>query len=261
MIPAERRQLITDLVSQYGAMSVAHLAERTGASAVTIRRDLDELADRGLLARRHGGAIAPGFETLEASYAEKSHVAADAKAAIAVSAAALVQPGDSVILGAGSTTEALARELWSISDLTVVTNSLLVAHVLASAPQVSVRLTGGDLRGATFALVGPATVASLAGIRARTVFLSGNGVSAARGLSTPDAAAASVDQALVAAAQRIVVLADHTKIGVDALIQTVSPDRIDVLITDSAAAARALDEISCAGIGVTVAPQKLGHQD
>lgn len=252
MFPAERRQMVVDIVTRQGAQSVAELAAATGASAVTVRRDLADLQTRGLLLRRHGGAVAPGFETHEPSYAEKTGVAAEAKAAIGVVAATLVRPGDSVILGAGTSTQALARALHNASDLVVVTNSVLVAQELANAPGVEVVMTGGNLRGSTFSLIGAAAERSLAAISASRTFLSGNGMTAERGLSTPHAGVASMDRALAAAAREVVVLADHTKIGVDALVQTVPPEGIATVVTDGGTDRRSVASLRRAGITVLV---------
>lgn len=251
MFPAERRQVLLSEVLRTGAASLRQLCELTDASEVTLRRDLRELESQGLLVRSRGGALAPPDEA-EPSYLAKTRVAPVAKTEIARAAAELVDDGDSVILGAGSTTQLLAQALVRRRDLTVITNSLLVAQALASAPGVDVVVTGGHLRGSTFALIGAAAEQSLSALRASTAFLSGNGMTAERGLSTPHSEVASMDSAMAAAAQDVVVLADHTKIGVDTLMQTVPPERIGMLITDAAANP---DELRCcrdAGIDVVV---------
>src|SRR5207249_741195 len=139
-------------------------------------------------------------------------------------------PGDSIVLGPGTTTLALARLLVHSPELTVVTNSLLVAQALMEASRVEVILTGGTLRRSIHALVGPAAEESLRALRASQAFISGNGVTAERGLSTPSPVVAAVDRALAAASQQRVVLADNTKLGRETMCQTVPLDRIDALI-------------------------------
>src|SRR5258707_13624560 len=125
----------------------------------------------------------------------------------------MVRPGDWILLGPGTTTLALARLLVASPELTVVTNSLLVAQALMEAPRVEVILTGGTLRRSIHALVGPATEESVRALRASQAFISGNGFSADRGLSTPSPVVAATDRAVAGAAQHVVVLADYTKIG------------------------------------------------
>jgi DeoR/GlpR family transcriptional regulator of sugar metabolism len=235
MLIVERRQRILDVARARGAVSARDLAAAVGASEVTIRRDIRTMADEGLLRRTRGGAMIATALAHDPSSHEKAIQAALEKAAIAEVARDLVGPGDSIILGPGTTTLALARLLTRHRDLTVVTTSLLVPPALAGAPSVEVVLTGGSVRSSIDALVGPAAERSMRTLRAGLVFLSGIGFSAERGLTTTNLLVASTDQALIAAAQRVVVLADHTKIGQEAMFQTVSADRVDILITDSGA--------------------------
>ncbi|MDP4507024.1 DeoR/GlpR family DNA-binding transcription regulator [Nonomuraea turcica] len=249
---AERRQRILELVRANGAVSLRELAQAVHSSEVTVRRDLRALESEGLLNRHHGGATLPGELSREAGYAHKVSLESAEKAAIADLAAALVEDGDAIVIGPGTTTQEFARRLTRHSELAVVTNSLLVAQMLA-ASRVEVMLTGGTLRGSILALVGSAAEHSLAGLRVRRAFISGNGLTAERGLSTPNMQVAGVDRALAAAAEEVVVLADHTKVGVDTMVQTVPPDRIDHLVTDDAAPRDVLDELSGRGVRLHVA--------
>ncbi|WP_019137318.1 DeoR/GlpR family DNA-binding transcription regulator [Cellulomonas massiliensis] len=250
MFAAERRQAILELVRANGAVRLRDIAAQVGTSEVTVRRDLRLLEEQGLLDRRRGGAAAPGVLSQEPTYVQKSHTALHEKRAIAALAASLVDDGDAVVLGAGTTTEELARRLVGRRDLTVVTNSMLVGTLLAHAPGVEVVMTGGQLRGSTFALVGSAAEQSLEGVRVRTAFLSGNGLTVARGLSTPNMAAASMDRVLVGAAQELVVLADHTKLGVDTMFQTAPPEHITRLVTDDRADPEQLEGLRALGVEV-----------
>ncbi|MEU5722282.1 DeoR/GlpR family DNA-binding transcription regulator [Micromonospora sp. NPDC047738] len=260
MFAAERRQRILELMHANGAVSLRDIAQAVQSSEVTVRRDLRILEADGLLNRHHGGATLPGaLATLpgalsrEPTYAQKAQVAAAEKAAIAELAASLVEDGDAIVIGAGTTTQLFAQQLTRYAELAVVTNSLLVAQALANAPRVEVVLTGGTLRGAILALVGSAAERSLAGLRVRRAFISGNGLTAERGVSTPNMQVASVDRALAAAAEEIVVLADHTKIGVDTMVQTIPTDEIDHLVTDDAAPRDVLDELANRAIRLHVA--------
>ncbi len=232
MFADERRKTILELVRNNGAVAIKELARTVQTSEVTVRRDLRLLEGEGLLDRRHGGAVAPGGLSREASYSQKSHVAGDEKAAIGERAAAFVNEGDAIAVGAGSTTQAFARRLMRFSDLTVITNSLLVAYALAPSRGVDVIVTGGSLRGSIFALVGSAAEHSLDGVRTSKVFISGNGLSVERGLSTPNLLVAGVDRALVNTAEEVFVLADDSKIGLETMVQTVPVSRMDHLITN-----------------------------
>ncbi|TMB90524.1 MAG: DeoR/GlpR transcriptional regulator [Chloroflexi bacterium] len=253
MLAIERRRLIAESVRSRGVVSVAEMAEALGTTEITLRRDLRVMAKEGLLVRTHGGAVQPMGLGHEPSYHEKSGQAAGEKAAIARLAFSMVRPGDSILLGPGTTTLALARLLVNSPELTVVTNSLLVAQALMEAPRVEVILTGGALRRSIHALVGPAAEESVRALRASQTFISGNGFSAERGLSTPSPLVAATDRALASAAQQVVVLADHTKIGQETMCQTVPAARIHTLITDSRADPNELAAIRETGVEVRVA--------
>lgn len=257
MIAAERRAAIVTIVRSNGVVSLRDLAAAVRTSEVTVRRDLRALEEEGLIDRRHGGAVLPGGLSHEQSYRQKSRVAAIEKTAMAELAAGLVHEGDAIVVGAGSTTHELARRLGRFQDLTVVTNSLLVAQELAST-RVEVVVTGGSLRGSTYALVGAAAEQGLAGMRLQRAFLSGNGLSVDRGLSTPNLLAASVDRAIASAAAQIVVLADHTKLGVDTMCQTVSTEQVNCLVTDWQADKDMLARFRASGVNVEVAPEPAG---
>jgi DeoR/GlpR family transcriptional regulator of sugar metabolism len=194
MLAVERRRLIAESVRSRGVISVAEMAEALGTTEITLRRDLRAMAKDGLLVRTHGGAIQPAGFGHEPSYSEKARQAAVEKGAIARLALEMIRPGDSIVLGPGTTTLALARLLVQCPELTVVTNSLLVAQALMDAPRVEVILTGGTLRRSIHALVGPATEESVRALRASQAFISGNGFTAARGLSTPSPVVAATDR-------------------------------------------------------------------
>lgn len=256
MFSVERRRVILELVRTNGAVAVKELAKAVGTSEVTVRRDLRQLEEAGLLDRSYGGATATEVMPRlnhEQSYTEKSLVAAEEKAAIADLAAGLVSEGDAVGLGAGTTTQALARRLVRFADLTVMTNSLLVAQTLARSVGVDVVMTGGSLRGSIFALVGSEAERSLSTMRMRRAFLSGNGFSLERGLSTPNTLVAGIDRALIAAAEEVVVLVDHTKFGLETMVQTVPVTRITHLVTDDQTPPAVLDPFRDLDIQVHVA--------
>ncbi|WP_153466001.1 DeoR/GlpR family DNA-binding transcription regulator [Streptomyces kaniharaensis] len=247
------------MVRANGAVSLRELARVVQTSEVTVRRDVRALEAEGLLDRRHGGAVLPGGFSREPGYPQKTHLSAAEKSAIADLAAGLVEEGDQVVVGAGTTTQELARRLARVPGLTVVTNSLLVAQALAHANRVEVVMTGGTLRGSNYALVGSGAEQSLHGLRVSKAFISGSGLTAERGLSTANMLSASVDRALVQSAAEVIVLADHTKLGADSMFQTVASEAITRLVTDEHATAddstaRELDALADRGVQIDLAP-------
>jgi DeoR/GlpR family transcriptional regulator of sugar metabolism len=253
MLAVERRRLIAENLRSRGVVSVSELAESLGATEITVRRDLRAMAKEGQLIRAHGGAVLPAAIGHEPSYSEKARQAGAEKADIAQMAVEMVMPGDSILLGPGTTTQALARLLGDVPELTVVTNSLLVAQALMGSNRVEVVMTGGALRRSIHALVGPAAEESVRSLRASKAFISGNGFTPERGLSTPSPLVAATDRAFASAAQQVVVLADHTKIGVDTMCQTVPTSRVHTLITDREADPALLAAIRGAGVNVRIA--------
>jgi DeoR/GlpR family transcriptional regulator of sugar metabolism len=253
MLIVERRQRILDSARARGTVSARDLARTLGISEVTVRRDIRLMAGEGLLRRTRGGAILAAALAHEPSSYEKALEAGDEKAAIAELAVKLVPYGASIILGPGTTTLALARLLVDHRELTVVTTSLLVPPVLGTAPSVEIVLIGGTVRSSIDAVVGPPAERTLRTLRAGFAFLSGTGFSADRGLTTANLLVSATDQALIDAAQQVVVLADHTKVGRQAMFQTVPADRVDILITDDAADPGELGRLRDIGIDVRVA--------
>ncbi|BAL85947.1 putative DeoR-family transcriptional regulator [Actinoplanes missouriensis 431] len=249
MLAQQRQSAILDRVRATGGVRVSELATEYGVSDMTIRRDLEALADRGLLAKVHGGAttVSPG-SAHEPGFAAKSVRQRGEKTAIAMRAAALVSPGDAIALSAGTTTAELAQRLVDVPSLTVVTNSIPVADVFyrAGRPDQTVVLTGGT-RTPSDALVGPVAVAAIASLHLDLLFLGVHGMSERAGYTTPNLMEADADRALVEASERLVVLADHTKWGTVGISSIVPLERADVLITDSG-----LDEDARALLSETV---------
>jgi DeoR/GlpR family transcriptional regulator of sugar metabolism len=234
MLAQQRRDRILEQVRQHGGARVSDLVDLLGVSDMTVRRDIAELARRGLVDRVHGGAASPGVGSAdEPGFLAKSGLRPEAKAAIAHAAASLVSPGAAVALSAGTTTLAVARELLEIPALTVVTNSLPVCDLLhqAGRTDLTVVLTGG-VRTPSDALVGPVAVGALADLHVDQLFLGVHGIDEQAGLTTPNLLEAATDRALVACARQVVVVADSTKWGVIGLSTIAALDEVDVLVSD-----------------------------
>jgi DeoR family fructose operon transcriptional repressor len=256
------RQMVAEglLESTRGGVGPAPAVTRSGGRAVQPGFDglafaLGPAGGTGGAGLPGGGAVAwaDGIGALDADAVADDPVRAE-REAIAAHAATLVEPGSAILLGPGRTTYLLARKLTAISSLTVVTNSVLVTQALLRAPQIDVVMVGGALRRSIGALVGPVTEQNLHGLRGDQVFLSGEGVTVDRGLTTPNVFAAATDQTLMAAGRQVVILADRTKLGRDTMCQTVPTNRIDVLITDSGADPDMRRQLAAAGIDVRAVP-------
>jgi DeoR/GlpR family transcriptional regulator of sugar metabolism len=234
MLAGQRQMLIVDEVRRRGAVKVSELTELLGVSDMTIRRDFDVLAASGMLEKVHGGATIrrlassdePGFEA-------KSHRQRREKEAVAAAAARLVEPGQAIAITAGTTTWRLAHQLLDVADLTVVTNSIQVANVLHAGGRTdtTVVLTGG-VRTPSDALVGPVAVQALRSLHVDLLFMGVHGMTAA-GFTTPNLLEAEANQALIGCADRLVVVADHTKWGARGLAWIANLDQAHVVVSDA----------------------------
>ncbi|PVU83995.1 DeoR family transcriptional regulator [Cellulomonas sp. WB94] len=254
MFGAERRHLIHEFVRAHKVVTLHELVEAVNASEVTVRRDLATLEKRGLITRSHGGAHAPDA-LVYAPWTDESTTSdtTDAKSAIAALAATLVGDGEAIMLGAGTTVHELARRLAPTSPLTVLTNSMLVARALARTPHVELVMTRGSLDNTTHALVGSAAEAWMSGHRASKAFISGGGVTTDRGLSNGNLALSAVDRAIVGSARDVVVLADHSKLGVETTYPVAPTGRINHLVTDEGPDSSVVEALRARGVAVHVA--------
>ncbi len=255
MYAEERQQAMARAVADRGRMSVAELASAYDVTTETVRRDLSALEGMGLVRRVHGGAVpVSALTSLEYGLAERDAARPAAKDAIARAALELLPPaGGSLVIDAGSTTVRLAEALPRDRRLVVYTHSVPVAARLAVNPAVELHLLPGSVRATTQAAVGPETVATLAQIRVDLAFLGTNGVSTGHGFSTPDATEAATKRAIVDATRRAVVLADATKIGVEATVRFAAVGDVDVLLTDGDVESSQRKELVAAGLEVVVA--------
>lgn len=244
MYAPERQQEILRIAGESGRVDVLSLAERFQVTAETVRRDLKALDRAGLLRRVHGGAIPAGRLGFEPDLAERDTVAADEKDRIAAAALGELPADGNIIIDAGTTTVRLATAVPIDSRLTVVTHALPVAARLSDHPDIALHLVGGRVRHRTRAAVDAWALSAYAEINADVVFLATNGFSPEGGLTTPDLAEAAVKRAVIAAARRVVLLADSGKCGQEHFARFGDLSQVDLLITDtglSPEAARAIE--------------------
>jgi len=253
LLAAERRRRIMEVLARRGAVGVVTLSHSLGCSEATLRRDLQRLEDEGLLQRTHGGAVlSGGGPEAELFPSDKAVLQVGEKRAIALAAARLIAPGETVALNGGTTTLEVARQLRAIDNLRVVTNSVGVASELAGVLGLEVTVTGGTLRG-SLELSGPLAEHSLRNLYVDTAFIGVDGLTAQHGLTTYNQSEAFINRAMIGQARRVIAVADHTKIG-RVLMALIAPaDVLATLITDSAAPRTHLDEVRAAGIEVVVA--------
>lgn len=229
---------------------MASLADGLNVTAETIRRDLTILERAGVLRRVHGGAIPVERIGFEPAVAARDAVLTSEKERIAKQALAEVPEDGAIILDAGTTTARLAAALPVDRELTVVVNSPVLATVLGGKSNINVLLLGGRLRGRTLATVDDWALRPLADMYVDVAFLGTNGCSVERGLTTPDPAEAAVKRAMISAARRVVLLADHTKIGNDYLARFGALDELDLLITDTGVDDELASDVESAGVRV-----------
>ncbi len=231
-----------------GRVEVGSLARRLGVSAETVRRDLVALESRGLLRRIHGGALAPERPITELSRGERAAERVAEKRRIAN--AAVHELGDArvILLDAGTTTAEVVDLLPADRELTVVTNDAAIALRVAVRPGLRVLHTGGALRSATLAAVGPWASDHLAGIGADVAFVAASGISAHRGLTVSNLEDAEIKRAMLAAAPRGLVLADHSKVGREFFATYAELADVELLISDRALGEQQVRELRAAGL-------------
>jgi len=246
-----RLNAILERLAAVGETRVTNLARQLGVSTATIRRDLEDLEERRLLTRTHGGAVSRSV-VFELPLRDRSSAQAADKVRIAHAAAELAPAGSVVGLTGGTTTAEVARALSHRESLTVVTNALNVAWELVVHPQIKLVLSGGVARGHSYELIGPLADQTLAAVNLDIAFLGVDGVSATHGLTTHNEVEAHTNRVLIGRAKRVVVVADHSKIRQVRFAAITSLESVDELITDRDADLEAVDEIRQAGVVVTV---------
>jgi len=249
VLVGERRRRILELLAAHDRAQVGDLAGRFGVSESTIRRDLQLLSEAGTLERTRGGALPPS--RYEPSFGQKSTENRARKQAIANAAAALVEPGQTVFLDAGTTALEIARVLRVRTDITVATNS--VPNAVELANRVRLIVIGGSVREPTLALVGPMAERAIEEIHVDIAFIGMNGVSAAAGFTTPTFEEAAVKIRMIRAARLAVVVADSSKIGAVTFARVAGLDEVDLLITDTGAPADELEALRASGLEIRLA--------
>jgi DeoR/GlpR family transcriptional regulator of sugar metabolism len=251
VLSLDRQRRLLQLLRAHGSGNVLDLAQALGVSASTVRRDLNELNDRGLLTRVHGGAsvlAADAEPVLSSRAAEHS----EQKRRIGAAAAQRVPDGATVLITGGTTTEAMVPFLGERAGLTVLTNGLNIAYQLSRHPDVSVVVLGGVLRHDEMSLLGPIAEQVLGEFHVDIAFSSAFGIHADDGMSASDVNEAGTDRRMLATANSLVLLADASKFGRRGPVRVASVEQISCLITDDAAPADDLDRLRERGVEVVI---------
>ncbi len=242
MFSEERQEQIKLELTRQGRVEVPELACRYGVSEHTIRRDLNALAQRGLLQKTHGGAVS--LNTTHLDWTNRNLTLPEAKEHIGETAAALVKPGQTIIVDAGSTTLSLARHL-TVRPLTVITNSLDVASLFAETKDVALIVSGGRWDVQARAFRGAAAQQFMSSYRADWTMLGTCALHPRTGASVTSEEDAGIKRAMSAAGLRTVVLADHSKRDQVAAHLVLPVQRLDLVVTD-----QAWPELEAAGASV-----------
>jgi DeoR/GlpR family transcriptional regulator of sugar metabolism len=250
--PVDRRHLILERVADEQSIHVGALARELGVSEMTIRRDIRLLERDGFLRQTYGGATAHLTRALDLAFNARALQHSREKRLIAMRAAQLVESARVIFLGVGTTIEQLARYLHARPELTVVTASLPTASLLGTRPLRTVAL-GGTIRRDDLTATGPIAIATLANYRFELALIGAAGLSARWGITDLSDDEAEVQRVAIARAERVIVLADGSKIGAAASAVVAPAAVVHTLVTDASAPPAELAALRNLGVEVSVA--------
>jgi DeoR family transcriptional regulator, aga operon transcriptional repressor len=250
--PTDRRHAILARVAEDATIRVGELARDLGVSEMTIRRDIRRLERDGFIRQTYGGATAHVTRSFDISFNARALLAAREKRLIGMRAAGMVESAWLLFVGIGSTTEQFAQYLPARSDLTVVTPSLPIASLLGTRPLRVVTLGGAVLRD-ELTCVGPIAIATLGRYRFDAAVIGAAGISARWGITELTEEEAAVQRAALDRTERVIVIADGSKVGTATPIVVGPAKEVTTLVTDPSAPADELDRLRVAGVEVLIA--------
>ncbi|KIC00436.1 transcriptional regulator [Flavobacterium sp. KMS] len=248
-----RQEDILKELNQKGYVNVVDLCETLNVSSVTIRKDLTFLENQKLLHRTHGGASKQPIYAFERDVNDKEGLQVEQKKQIAEEAVKYISNHDYIILGSGSNIHYLSRVIKGFQKLTVLTPSLKVSLELSKETNIDTIQLGGDIRNSSTSAVGPIAEATLSQFSCNKLFLGTDGLHLDFGLSTSNALEAHLNQAMIEVAEKVIVLADSTKMNVRGFGKICDLSKIDVLITDAGIDVETKTKLEEMGIDVVVA--------
>src|SRR5437870_4009218 len=251
MQPEERQHRIAEYLQKVEFASLEEIAQQVDASVSTIRRDLTSLETSGTVRRTHGGARVTSPKTDEFAFSARDTHQLSEKEAIGRACAALISPNQTVIIDAGTTVYHVARHLESKAPQ-IVTNSLPVANLFASANRLEVVVSGGVIYPRLGVLVGPLAVEAFSKIHVDVAIMSAGGISP-EGITNSHGLLIDIQRAMINAAQKVIFCFDHTKFGRKSIAPPCALDCVDTIVSDCAAPADLVQSLRACGIEVIVA--------
>lgn len=253
-IPAGRQQQILEYISKNGSAQIKELAVLFNVSEATIRRDLDEMDASGHIKRTHGGALNGQHSTsYERMHSEKMKIMLNAKRNIAIQAASLVNDGETILLDSGTTAYFVGQNLADFKDLTVITYDLYIANSLVLHPTSTLAVTGGIRRSGYNVLVGGDTEDYIRRTSVDKVFLGADAIDISFGVSNANLMEVSIKRLMLKAGKKVILVADHTKLGRTALAKVCDLDEPDLMVIDRDIPEDMLEQLKAVGTDLLLA--------
>jgi len=249
----ERHTQLRRWIDEQGVARVGELSARFGVSEATIRRDLEHLDSQGLVRRDHGGAVRADVRSRQPPVLQRMTEQMAEKERIGRLAAGLVRAGETIFIGSGTTTMAVARNLEGIEHLTVITNALNIANELLHRTGISLIVIGGQVRDSELSLIGPLTEQALKDLRTDKVFLGIGSVNIRDGLTNDHLPELTTDRAIIGIASELILVADHTKLGSVSTSRVAPVTAVNILVTDTGAPPEMIQELETLGVKVLLA--------
>lgn len=250
LLSAERHRLLLEFIKKEKNVSITKVCEQFSISEATARRDLDLLAEHGLVERVHGGAVAKEYRLGEPPVLLRENEQFQEKKRIALAASTLINDGETVFLGSGTTVAEVAKNLVNRKNITVVTNSILVINNLIEYPEITLIVLGGILRQSEFSLIGHLTNEALSGLRADKVIIGIHSIDTKYGLTSGYMPEIVTDRAILGIGKQIIVVADHTKCGRVSIAFLAPVNIVNILVTDQAVSEKFESEITSQGVKI-----------
>ncbi len=253
MFAEERKNAIAEYIHKNRKSTVNELCRIFKVSPATIRNDLNELENAGLLKRTHGGAIPNIKANYELNSNQKKVEQLKEKEAIAKKALNYVEDGDTIAIDTGTTTLCFAKLLVSKKNLTIVTNDIEIAGFLEENSEFDIVLIGGRVRKGFHCSVGPIALRCLEGLSVDKAFVASNSISVKNGLTTPSIELAQIKTSLIGFAEEVYLLSDSSKFGRASFVKFADIGKIDTIVTDNGLPAAQISELEQQGIAVDIA--------
>ena len=248
----ERQEQLLHFVQQRRRATVNELSQRFDVSVATVRRDLESLEGQGVIQRFHGGAKVIKQAPPELPVLQRSEQRADEKERIGRAAAELVENGDTVFLGSGTSVLEVAKHLHTRKSLTVITNSLLVLNELSRVPEITIVGLGGMLRHSEMSMIGHITEQALAEVRAQKIIMGIRAIDVQHGLTNDYLPETKTDRAILAQSGEIIIVADHSKCTRVSTAFLAPINAINTFVTDHQTQPDFLQALEAQGIRVLI---------